>query len=419
MNLTLVVGNAIQFPLSSKTLMVPTLLLDLDDTLLSNPIQTFQPAYLEALCSHLNQHFKQDQIVVDLMSATQKMIDNHHPDRTLENVFDHNFYPALGVTKFELQNDINNFYTNEFPKLRKITAVRPIAKKLVETAKNKGWQLAIATNPLFPLTAIIQRLEWAGFPKPDRYFDIIPSYESFHFAKPNPAFYGEILGQLGSQSGPFMMVGNDLDLDIFPAAKFGISTFWLDDTKQKPGKLSPQPTFHGSLEDLVQWLEVGDPGSLTNEFTSPDSLVATLRSTPAALSTLLKKIQNRDIPLLSNNHEWGYTEIICHLRDVDREVYLPRIKSVLTEDNPFLPGIDSDRWAEERNYRSQDIYCALDEYSATRIEIISLLENLTPNEWERHSRHAIFGPTKLIELVGFSTSHDRNHLSQWQKVGQK
>ena len=38
------------------------------------------------------------------------------------------------------------------------------------------------------------------------------------------------------------------------------------------------------------------------------------------------------------------TEIICHLRDVEREVNLPRIRRVLAEQNPFLVGEVTDVW---------------------------------------------------------------------------
>ncbi len=76
----------------------------------------------------------------------------------------------------------------------------------------------------------------------------------------------------------------------------------------------------------------------------------------------------------------------------------------------------SDPWAEEREYRLQDGQQALYEFSDIRIEMLSILDHLVRPDWDRFSRHAIFGPTKLIELVDFTASHDRNHLAQWSKV---
>jgi len=46
---------------------------------------------------------------------------------------------------------------------------------------------------------------------------------------------------------------------------------------------------------------------------------------------------------------------------------------------------------------------------------ITLLDRLTPDEWQRPARHAIFGPTHLQELVAFTSEHDRLHLRQMRE----
>ena len=74
--------------------------------------------------------------------------------------------------------------------------------------------------------------------------------------------------------------------------------------------------------------------------------------------------------------------------------------------------MDTDRWAEERNYIQQDGRSALHRFTYDRIKLLSLLEGLTPAEWQRPARHAIFGPTTLQELVGFIVGHDRLHVRQ-------
>ena len=104
--------------------------------------------------------------------------------------------------------------------------------------------------------------------------------------------------------------------------------------------------------------------------------------------------------------------MLCHLRDVDQEVNLPRLRKVLAETNPFLPGEDTDRWAEVRQYCFQDGIEALHKFIATRGELMSLLDSLTADDWQRPARHAIFGPTRLQELVSIIAAHDRVHMGQ-------
>jgi len=97
--------------------------------------------------------------------------------------------------------------------------------------------------------------------------------------------------------------------------------------------------------------------------------------------------------------EWSATEIICHLRDVDRWVHIPRLQSFLTEDEPFIPGVVADKWAVEHNYQAQDGPAALDALDAGRAELLALLPPASDPVWARRGRHTFFGPTGFLELV--------------------
>ncbi|MEZ4515778.1 MAG: DinB family protein [Chloroflexota bacterium] len=110
--------------------------------------------------------------------------------------------------------------------------------------------------------------------------------------------------------------------------------------------------------------------------------------------------------------EWSLGEVLCHLRDVEREVHQARIKAVLAEEQAFLAGVDADQWAEPRSYKTQDGPTALAEYLAARDETIRLLRTLSPEDWERQGQHTFFGPTTLQELVNLVVQHDRVHEKQ-------
>jgi hypothetical protein len=110
--------------------------------------------------------------------------------------------------------------------------------------------------------------------------------------------------------------------------------------------------------------------------------------------------------------EWSLTEILCHLRDVDSEVNLPRLEKITTEDAPFIAGMATDPWAEERDYFHQSGPEALALFIQNRSQITALLDQLDPAGWQRIARHAIFGPTTLEELIRFITTHDIVHMRQ-------
>jgi len=131
-----------------------TLLFDLDDTLLGNDMDMFLPAYLKALSKHLAPYADPRHLIKTLMDASTQMTDNLRPDRTLEEVFDARFYPTLGIDKEQVRGVLDTFYVEEFPKLSSLTQIKPEAVELVKTVLLRGYHVAIATNPLFPSTAV-------------------------------------------------------------------------------------------------------------------------------------------------------------------------------------------------------------------------------------------------------------------------
>lgn len=394
--------------------MTLTLLLDLDDTLLENPVSIFLAAYISALSDHLSPFADPQQVVSSLMMGTRQMIQNQRPDCTLKDAFDTVFYPSLGLVESDLTDVLDQFYKDIYPKLKKYTKPKPDAIQFVEEAFKDGHRVAIATNPLFPYTAIVQRLEWAGL-SPNNYpFAIIPSYETLHFTKPNPAFLAEVLSLLGWPEGAAIMVGDSLENDISCANTLGIASYWISENENPiTDELSSQFAY-GDFNGLQEW--IAENNHFEPEFNNPPAFLAILRAIPAALINLCKELDNTSWTERPQPEEWSPTEVLCHFRDVEVEVNLPRLNILLQNSNPFIPGIDTDRWADERGYIKQDGPLALQEFVSSRIKTLDLLTDLSPEDWNRPARHAIFGPTSLTELVRIMAGHDQMHIRQLHQL---
>jgi FMN phosphatase YigB (HAD superfamily) len=393
--------------------MTLSLLIDLDDTLLSNDIiSVFLPAYLKALGKHMNSFVAPDVMIPKLLAATERMIANNDPASSLERVFDQYFYPEIGKTKLELKEVLEQFYDEVYPALNKHTEMRPEAAALIRYAREKGHTVVVATNPLFPRKAILHRLRWAGLDPDVWQFALITTYEYFHYAKPNPAYFAEILAQAGWPDQPTVMIGNSMQEDLLPASQLGLPVFWVSpDAAELPGEFHPLSA-SGNLSDVPAWIERVEAEGLRQTYTTPAALLAVLKSTPAAFDTLSKSLTDRQWKERPNPGEWSLTEIFGHLRDVDREVNIPRMEKIAAQSNPFVPGIDTDPWAEERDYFYQDGRTALKEYIEARSQLIKHLEALPQAGWRLSARHAIFGPTNIQELVSFIATHDRSHIQQ-------
>lgn len=140
-------------------------------------------------------------------------------------------------------------------------------------------------------------------------------------------------------------------------------------------------------------------------------LLAELASFCRALASILAD-GTRDWFYRPAPEEWSLTEIACHLRDVEREVHQARIRALIEEDDAFLPGVDADEWAEQRNYRAQDGRIAMADFLSARQETIGLLAALPVEVWDRQGQHTFFGPTSMREIVYLAIQHDRTHAQQ-------
>jgi len=391
--------------------MTLTLLFDLDNTLLDNEMDTFVPAYLKMLAFHLRDYLNPSELAPVMLAATEEMFKNTQIDRTLKAAFDPHFYPALGLSETQIRPEIDRFYAEVYPALQDVTAPRPQVPALIAEIERRGWRVVIATNPLFPKIAIRHRLAWAGLPVEQHNFAIVPSYDRFHFAKPDSAFFAELLGQIGWPDGPILMVGNDPDHDIRGASQLGLATFWIANGQPYPEGF-PAPTASGELDDLLPWLDSVPEDTLLPDCQSSGAIRITLRGIPAAWDTLTTGIPPETWSRPAVSGEWNLTEIVCHLRDVEREITLPRFRKILAEENPRLLEADPDPWAEERDYRSQDGPTALRDFLAARKQTLSLLAALSDHDWQRPAQHAVLGPVTLRDLASFSARHDRMHIRQ-------
>jgi len=388
-----------------------TLLFDLDDTLLDTNLDAFMPAYFQALSQHLANHSAPSAMLRALITGVNLMNESEDPTHTLEEIFDADFYAQLGFSKQDLVHIFEAFYDDVFPTLSLHTRQRPDAVPLIEWARSRRYRIAIATDPLFPRKATYHRLRWAGF-DPEQ-FELISTFEHFHFTKTHPAYFAEVLGRLGWPEGPVLMVGNDPVRDLIPAHRLGLKTFFVD------GESGASPGFEagrGKLAELRPWLESIHLSALEPSFKSREAVLAIMMSTPAVLRSLSSSLTEEQWKHEPTHDDWAMNEIVCHLADTEREIHQMQLSLMVEREGAFIPRPDSGVWASEREYLSIDGKSALAEFARARVENLKLLKGLEENIWNRSARHAIFGPTNFLEVTGFMADHDRLHVQQAWKT---
>jgi hypothetical protein len=108
-------------------------------------------------------------------------------------------------------------------------------------------------------------------------------------------------------------------------------------------------------------------------------------------------------------------EQICHVRDIEVEGYQVRIRRTLAESSPFLPSIDSEAVARERDYGRENARAVFAQIHAARAATLTMLRGLTAGDFERVAVFEGYGAVSLRGLVHYLCSHDQQHLAglQW------
>lgn len=205
---------------------IKAVLFDLDGTLLPMDYDGFLKLYFGNLAKRMAKYgYDPEELVKNIWTGTKAMVVNDGSCMN-ETKFWDVFVGIYGMDVLQDKVLLDDYYREDFVKAKEACGFDPMAKETVDLVKSLGMKVALATNPIFPMVATRQRMDWAGLKKED--FEICTTYENIGYSKPNPAYYTEIAKRLGVAPEECLMVGNDVAEDMV-AVKAGMQVFLLTD----------------------------------------------------------------------------------------------------------------------------------------------------------------------------------------------
>lgn len=108
---------------------------------------------------------------------------------------------------------------------------------------------------------------------------------------------------------------------------------------------------------------------------------------------------------------WAPLDIVCHLRDEEREDFAARVRVVVAGGTSFAR-IAPQQWVEERHYIDDDPAQALADFLALRRESLEFLAGVTPEQLARNVEHPQLGVMSGLDLLAAWACHDLLHLRQ-------
>lgn len=230
------------------------ILFDLDGTLLPMVQDEFVKFYMPLLAKEYISKGVQVEpmkFIGAVWAGYEAMVKNDG-SRTNREAFWSYIDPELPVPVEKSEKIALDFYADEFNKAKCTTKPTPVSDQIVKTARGRGFQTYLATNPVFPRCATLNRIRWAGLDADD--FRVITTYEDCVYCKPNPEYFRMILEEFDLDPAECLMVGNDVEEDL-SIRKLGVKTFLVTDTMENKKNLPIESEYAGTLNELLKFIE--------------------------------------------------------------------------------------------------------------------------------------------------------------------
>lgn len=232
---------------------ITTVLFDLDGTLLPFEQDEFVRNYFGRLAAKLApMGFEKEALVKGVLSGMEAMIRNDG-SKTNEAAFWEVFEKLLNTKREHVEGVFLEFYQNEFDKVKEIVPAGINHRALIDSLKAEGYQLVLATNPMFPKEAIATRLSWVELSLDDFFY--VTTFDNSCYCKPSHEYYRNILKEIKRQPEECVMIGNNA-LEDMVAEKLGITVGLVTTNLENRNNLDVSQFTHGTLEEVIKALLV-------------------------------------------------------------------------------------------------------------------------------------------------------------------
>ena len=140
------------------------------------------------------------------------------------------------------------------------------------------------------------------------------------------------------------------------------------------------------------------------------TLLDQFRTGYADVEAALADISEAELDHPAPDGGWTARDVAHHLADSEATAYV-RLRRLIAEDGPFIQGYDEPEYARRLHY-DRPIASSLAVLRGVREASLSLLESLTPAEWERSGTHEESGAYSVEGWLRIYANHAHDHANQ-------
>ena len=138
--------------------------------------------------------------------------------------------------------------------------------------------------------------------------------------------------------------------------------------------------------------------------------VAVLANLPGRLRDSVAGLSEAQLETPYREHGWTVRQVVHHVADSHLNAYV-RIRLALTEAWPTIRPYEEARWAELPDARGLPVEVSLLLLDPLHRRLVTLLESLREEEWQRGYVHPEMGRMALDEVAARYSWHSRHHTA--------
>jgi len=140
-----------------------------------------------------------------------------------------------------------------------------------------------------------------------------------------------------------------------------------------------------------------------------------MAATPGALHEATAGLSEEEARRPEAEGKWSVQQVVRHLADSEL-VYGYRIRLIVADEEPPIPGYDQDAWATRLGYHSGTLEEALDDVTALRAMNLRWFRDRTLDEMDRVGHHNERGAESVLHIARLLAAHDLLHLRQIARI---
>lgn len=140
-----------------------------------------------------------------------------------------------------------------------------------------------------------------------------------------------------------------------------------------------------------------------------EKMIADYFEGPSQLRLAVADLTDQQLDACPVPGKWSIRQVVCHIADFE-PIYADRMKRVIVESQPNLPGGDPNLFAAGLFYEKRAVRQELDVIAAVRRQMVTILQSLQPEDFQRTGVHSRDGALSLETLLKRITNHVPHHL---------